>query len=359
MNLSKLMLMLLLASSGTPVFAQEHAELFQSYTSTPEKKSLSKISDITSGGGLPVVERASNSETITTTGIFGQTLTEDAYGETPSKKQAAKELYSFMANPELTKVRGGGNSGKPLGVYREGCKNVEFHSKEYVELDPHVKAHWAVFLYTIIESYHGGWQSTLGNRFTDPVAATYVDFPKMDSAAAFFFQSYHDEFHDPGGRYAALPGMYRAWFRSDAILDAVNMIGAISYAYAKDDNERKAITAWTTGTIDRYERQIGPEGHVETLNPLWKPPPPDWYHQPHPMHFDPSLAPPGSKPYVDVTRHRRPTPLSPGTDASQPGNTTKFPFTEPPIDHNYGNSFPSTQGEGMKHLDELLKRQGQ
>lgn len=204
-------------------------------------------------------------------------------------------------------------------------KTIEFGCREYVLLPVAVKAHWAVYLYTLVEAFHGGWQSTLTSRYLDPVAASYVDYDKVDFAATMFFQK-GDEYHDPGNKYVRLSGQSRSAFRKDAILDAINMIGTISYSLSNSETERRAIWAWTNGTIDRYQRQVGPEGHVEAVNPDWKPPVPAYRQSPRETIDYLHDGKPIQNPYQRHRRQLDPSPLAP---AASPDKTTPAEPTTP------------------------------
>lgn len=314
MRRAQLLSAFILASFVAPCVAQEHAELFQSYGRKTEPLHHLR------GAGKPLgarpVERVGFADQL----FPGEQLGDGIYEETPSKRRAAEELHAFIPNPVMIKARGGGTSGKPLGVYRDGMKPIEFRSKTYYLLPTKIKAHWAIYLYSVVESLHGGWQSTLHSRYKDPVAATYVDYPKVDLAAVMFFRNHQDDYHDPQGKYARLPGVEAAQFRSDAILDAVNMIGTISYSAAQDDNERRAIETWANRTLDMYNRQVGEEGHAEALNPAWKPPTVNWNQPPRTNRAE--------NPYEDSGGKYRPaSPFAPPTNPSTPSLTT--PSTSP------------------------------
>ena len=319
------MLSLLLAC-GTPAFAGQHSELFQSYSKTTEQQQKKKKSAPVSKNRP--VQRVGYNDLGSQNVFFGDPINSNVYEESPSKQKSSQELRAFIANPAMARVRGGGNSGRALGIYRDGLPSIVFNCKEYVELPEDIKAHWAVYLYTIVEAFHGGWQSTLNSRYLDPIAASYVEYDKLDFAATMFFQK-HDEFHDPGNKYARLSGQSASAFRKDAILDAINMIGTISYSLAKNDTERRVVWAWTNGTIDRYQRQIGAEGHVETVNPAWKPPVPAYRQSPRETIEYLHDGKPVPNPYQ---RHRRgldPSPFAPGASPASPGYTSPSQPTTP------------------------------
>lgn len=322
--------LLLVGNSVTPVCAEDYSELFLPYKRSPIKTDSSDPLATKSDTTKDSVNRAAYTE-------FGQSLTSPTYTESEGQQRQAEALYAFMSYPALINVRGGGSSGKRLGVYRDG-KNIEFKSKEYAELDPHVKAHWAIFFYAgVFSLFHGGWQATMDNRYADPISATYVPWDKVESLPTFFF-SISDEYHDPGFKFHHLGGFPREEFKLDAILDAVNLIGTISHEANKTDAEKKAIDAWISATVDRYQRHVGEEGHNEAPNPHWTPP--QYHSEPHPMHIE--NPPKRNNPFVPSAESPHPSHLQP-----------KSPWSEPT-----GSIWPA-DGNGQKHLDELLKKMGQ
>lgn len=195
-------------------------------------------------------------------------------GDSAETKAAIVRLAEFQNDTGCQSIRGGGSSDKKLGVYNMGGKDQEFHSKEYIELDPAVKARWAVSLYKFIELKGGGWEaaynfnkkrasgdpaaniinaslSTPGSPSPEGLDATYVPYQDVSDWADHFFREYAKD------KYSKLGSMYQDWFRNDAILDGVNLFAGYQTKNSKDPLVSRV---WAEKNIDRYRRKVGEEG---------------------------------------------------------------------------------------------------
>ena len=120
--------------------------------------------------------------------IAAPVLAQDFLGsaDSPEVRAAIGRLTEFQNDPACAGIRGGGGSGKKLGVYNMG-KDSEFHSKEYMELDPAIKARWAVSLYKFIELKGGGWEAALNWNMNkaqgDPTATDGMSVKKENMSA--------------------------------------------------------------------------------------------------------------------------------------------------------------------------------
>jgi hypothetical protein len=188
-------------------------------------------------------------------------------------QNAIVRLTQFQNDDACSAIRGGGSSGKKLGVYNMG-KDLEFHSKEYMELDPAVKARWAVLLYKFIEQKGGGWEaaydwnmkraqgdpaanilnaslSAPGSPSTEGLDATFVPYQDVSDWADHFFREYAKD------KYSKLGSMYQDWFRNDAILDGINIFAGYQ---TKNSQDPLVSKVWAEKNIDRYRRRVGKEG---------------------------------------------------------------------------------------------------
>ena len=150
----------------------------------------------------------------------------------------------FESDPYCVKARGGGSSGKALGVYRDGkFGNMQtvFHSKEYAELDPAVKARWAFSLHNFMVEKGGGFANMqaqglilakkrqnveMGLNYKKPGEVseeaedvTYVPYGEVEGWADAFFKEYASD------KYSKLAAVWMDWFKNDAVLDGVNIWG--------------------------------------------------------------------------------------------------------------------------------------
>lgn len=189
-------------------------------------------------------------------------------------QNAIVRLTQFQSEDGCTAIRGGGKSGKKLGVYNMGGKDQEFQSKEYIELDPAVKARWAVSLYKFIEQKGGGWEAAHnwnmkraqgdpaskildaslaapGSPSTEGLDATYVPYQDVSGWADHFFREYAKE------KYSKLGSMWQDWFRNDAILDGINIFAGYQ---TKNSQDPLVSKVWAEKNIDRYRRKVGEEG---------------------------------------------------------------------------------------------------
>ena len=207
--------------------------------------------------------------------IAAPVLAQDVLGsaDSPEVRAAIGRLTEFQNDPACAGIRGGGGSGKKLGVYNMG-KDSEFHSKEYMELDPAIKARWAVSLYKFIELKGGGWEAAHnwnmnkaqgdpatniinaslaapGSPSPDGLDATYVPYQDVSDWADHFFREYAKD------KYSKLGSMFQEWFRNDAILDGVNLFAGYQTKNSKDPLISRV---WAEKNIDRYRRHVGEEG---------------------------------------------------------------------------------------------------
>ncbi len=219
---------------------------------------------------------------LSVTAVSAQDFSKIETGDTNETKAAIFQLFNFESDPYCVKVRGGGTSGKALGVYRDDPKcSAEFHSKEYLELDPAVKARWALSLHDFIVRKGGGFDnyeaSSLkwtqehtdqaknilnapepGKLSEDALDVTYVPYPEVESWAEAFLKTYAKD------KYMKIGAVFQDWFRNDAILDGVNLWGAYESKKIidKSGSDFLASKIWTEKSIDRYKRKVGEEGKL-------------------------------------------------------------------------------------------------
>lgn len=134
-----------------------------------------------------------------------------------------------------TSVRGGADSGKPLGCYFNGNK-VEYRSG-YAKLEPKVWAEWTCALNDFLKSHGGGWDWYIKNsqmgmgkndpltvysaeqqKATDPWDKSFVPYAKQEEYAKTWWSRYNPEFRKMGF-------VWKDWWLNDAILDGNLLIG--------------------------------------------------------------------------------------------------------------------------------------
>ncbi len=133
----------------------------------------------------------------------------------------------------ITSVRGGADSGKPLGLYGTGS-DVVFRS-DYAKLGPADWATWTCALKTFIESKGGGYSnytkyvgeqavpdthSTFGvdiSHDNDPMYKSFVPYEKQEEFAKMWFSRHYPRFRKMGF-------VWKDWWVNDAILDGNNLI---------------------------------------------------------------------------------------------------------------------------------------
>ncbi|MBX9725181.1 MAG: hypothetical protein K2X81_27505, partial [Candidatus Obscuribacterales bacterium] len=193
----------------------------------------------------------------------------------------AQGFQSFESSQYCMQVRGGGNSGKALGVYRPGCKtgDIVFHSKEYLELSPELQARWAVSLQMFLRERRGGYINMLvyakrlanlrktnsdSAEIPDAIQHTYVSYKDLEIFTDMYFERLLKI------KYTSLWPMFKDWFHADAISDGVNLIGAMAHfpsmaesLKAGEPRDLDACDLWTAITLDCYKRKITDEKEIE------------------------------------------------------------------------------------------------
>ena len=204
-------------------------------------------------------------------------------GDSAETQAAIIAIDKFESDPYCVKARGGGSSGKALGVYRDGKfgnMQTEFHSKEYMELDPAVKARWAYSLHNFMVEKGGGFANmqaqslalakkrqggapvfvSPGEVSEEAEDVTYVPYGDVEGWADSFFKMYASD------KYSKLAAVWMDWFKNDAILDAVNIWGTYEAKKITDTPDQSSFylgsDIWTGKTLDRYKRKVGPEGKL-------------------------------------------------------------------------------------------------
>lgn len=134
-----------------------------------------------------------------------------------------------------TAVRGGSNSGRPVGCYFNG-HTTEYRSG-YAKLDPKVWAQWTCALNEFLASHGGGWEAYKKNaqmgpgtndplialsaeqqKATDPWDKSFVPYAKQEEFAKTWWAHYNPEFRKMGF-------VWKDWWLNDAILDGNLLIG--------------------------------------------------------------------------------------------------------------------------------------
>ena len=193
--------------------------------------------------------------------------------------------------------------------------------------------------------------SKSGTAIDNALASTYVPYNEVDGYADVFFRQYAKPDYTPLG------GVWADWFKNDAILDAVNLWSLYQDKKKLDspDAGRDLLGEgiWTNATLERYRNRLGEDG--KNINGKPVPPLPRLpIQQPGP---NTTLIRSGTLPQLPGT--------IPGTSGafSTPTFSNTLPGQEP-VKHIYDSPFsPNNQvlpeGEGMKKLEEELKKQGQ
>ncbi len=144
------------------------------------------------------------------------------------QQQVANMLATM---PQMTQVRGGGDSGKPLGMYTI-TPGVKFNSG-YKDIKPQTQAEFAVDLQTFIKSRGGGWayyqQYYAQNKIpplaaltkeqreaTDAIDRAYVPYKYQADFAKSWWDRHDTKFKETGF-------MWKDWWISDSVLDANNI----------------------------------------------------------------------------------------------------------------------------------------
>lgn len=133
-----------------------------------------------------------------------------------------------------TSVRGGSNSGKPLGMYSV-TPSVVYRS-EYAKLDPKEWATWTCALKEFLLKNGGCWESyqkyiRTGTqpgpldyvtpdqaKTTDPFDRSMVPYAKQEEFAKLWWAHYYPQFRKMGF-------VWKDWWVNDAILDGNLLIG--------------------------------------------------------------------------------------------------------------------------------------
>lgn len=158
-----------------------------------------------------------------------------------------KQIYQLVTEPtdlrtakagnqmdfSTTSVRGGVNSGKPLGMYSVGSGVV--YRSGYAKLKPEDWAEWTCALRAFLTKNGGGWdsyQQALMNgagrttRYNfgsqeqepDPLDKSFVPYAKQEEFAKSWWSRKSPEFRKMGF-------MWKDWWINDAILDGNLLIG--------------------------------------------------------------------------------------------------------------------------------------
>lgn len=140
-----------------------------------------------------------------------------------------------------TSVRGGSNSGKPLGMYSITPEVV--YRSEYAKLDPKDWATWTCALKEYLMKNGGGWENyqqsirnssgsnnpadminqSLGSvgqqqQSQDPFDRSMVPYAKQEEFAKLWWAHYYPKFRKMGF-------VWKDWWVNDAILDGNLLIG--------------------------------------------------------------------------------------------------------------------------------------
>lgn len=147
--------------------------------------------------------------------------------ENPSSSQSYfSQMYKFAS--EDSQVRGGGKTGKPLGLYAGGFNQP--YKSGYAKLDPKVQAEFAAALNSFILNSGGGYAvyqsaprasepvvtyTPLDKKLQqlDPTARAFVPYKKQEQFAKSWWERQNPEFSKMGF-------VWKDWWVNDSILDA-------------------------------------------------------------------------------------------------------------------------------------------
>ena len=212
---------------------------------------------------------------------FGDAL---PIGDNKVMKNQIIGMTLLQKESACTQVRGGGDSGRALGVYEDRFKQA-FHSKEYLALDPAVQSRWAATMHDFMLHQGGAYQGLLDYQRNHPAKTditsmldnslgtvwgpgmpvpqskepediTYVPYNKLEDLADTFFTTYARD------KYKDLAFLYKDWFKNDAILDGFNLWCAYEQKLNPSLQHDLAYETWMQTNLDRYKRKVGPEGKL-------------------------------------------------------------------------------------------------
>jgi hypothetical protein len=115
----------------------------------------------------------------------------------------------------LTGLRGGGRSGRALGLYVPGLE-MEYRS-EYPQTSDEQKAQFAAELHSFVVARGGGYQAALSQaRNWQPMEHAHVSYDRQQMFAEFWWRTHNTKFKD-------MAPLFKDWWMHDAILDATNI----------------------------------------------------------------------------------------------------------------------------------------
>ena len=138
------------------------------------------------------------------------------------------QIYKFASEDSL--LRGGGKTGKALGMYAGG-NNITYKSG-YAKLDPKVQAEFACALNNFIIAAGGGYEAYKRNSAASPLSEPVVTYTPLDKqlqqndpwARSFVPYKKQEQFarswwerQNPG--FSKLGFVWKDWWVNDSILD--------------------------------------------------------------------------------------------------------------------------------------------
>lgn len=139
---------------------------------------------------------------------------------------AAPGTDKAKAAMTIVGIRGGGNSGKPLGQYLVQ-PNMEFRS-DYKKETTESMCQFAYDLHQFVKAKGGDWPTIQRNSQLD-----YVPYEKQKEFASFWWMRHKKNFKD-------MPGIGKDWFLNDAIIDGTNLYNW----YARAEYGSADYVAW-------------------------------------------------------------------------------------------------------------------
>jgi hypothetical protein len=136
-----------------------------------------------------------------------------AYLHSPSRPISSADGHKYDLG--LPGLRGGGKSGRPLGLYVAGLE-MEYRSA-YPACPDTEKAQFAAELHSFVIARCGGFQMAMQQvRNWQPMSNAHVPYARQEQFAEFWFRTHDATFKETAP-------LFKDWWMHDAILDATNV----------------------------------------------------------------------------------------------------------------------------------------
>jgi hypothetical protein len=150
-----------------------------------------------------------------------------AYEHSPSQYISAPNGHKF--NIGLPGLRGGADSGRPLGVYVAPL-DMPYRS-QYPSVPDEKKALFAAELHSFVVGHGGGYRFFASQVISGgSLEAAHVSYAQQEQFAQWWWRTHDD-------RFKATAPMFADWWVHDAILDATNIY---EHYEATRDNDRSS-----------------------------------------------------------------------------------------------------------------------